>query len=313
MKNNYFSERLCCPVCGSKKTIELINLPYTDPNLEKYLLNFYTSQGKIELDFLRDTHFEVVECESCSFIFQKYIPDDLLMRKLYEEWIDPEFAKKASLKRPLYYTERLVYEILDAIKYLNKEPHELKFMDFGMGWGEWCKIALALGVDTYGMELSQERIKNANYLHIKNIEWDELPNYEFDYINTEQVIEHVPEPVETIKHLMTSLKPGGLLKISVPNAKNVKSILKSIDWNAAIDSDRSLKVISPLEHINGFTRKSILKLAQECGLELAPEVRKLLFREKVSTSDFLKLKLGPLYRKIKKPKIEDTSIFFIKI
>lgn len=245
-------------------------------------------------------------------IFQEFIPDDFLMNKLYEEWIDPEFVKQETFRRPLPYYKQKANEITDAIQFFNKEPHELKFMDFGMGWAEWCILSKAFGVDTYGMELSEERIKHAKANQIKIVSWDELPQHQFDYINTEQVIEHIADPLETVKYLSGSLKKGGLLKISVPNGNTAERNLKLLDWDQPRDAEYSLHVVTPLEHINVFMIESIIKMADQCGLKPTYAVRKQRFGEDIGLKEFLKLKLGPYYRKIKPPKLDDSSIFFIK-
>jgi SAM-dependent methyltransferase len=162
------------------------------------------------------------------------------------------------------------------------------------------------------MELSKDRIENAKSHQIKIVDWDELPNYKFDYINTEQVIEHLADPIETIEYLMQSLKPGGLFKISVPNGSTAERNLKLLDWNQPRDSEYSLHVVTPLEHINVFMVESIIKMADKCGLDPIYTVRNVSFDHTISWKQFIKHKLGPVYRKIKKPKFEDSSIFFVK-
>lgn len=313
MSKTHFIERDCCPACKSQSFNEIFSLPYSDKGLENYLEEFYNSQGRIELDYLKDESYTLLKCTSCSLIFQKFIPDDFLMSKLYEQWIDPDFVKQESFERPLHYYSQKAHEIIDVIKYTGKEPKDLKFMDFGMGWAEWCKLSKSFGVDIYGMELSTERIKNAEMHHIKIVEWEDLPNHKFDLINTEQVIEHIPNPLETIKYLSDSLNNDGLLKISVPNGKTAERNIKLKDWSQPRDSELSMHIVTPLEHINVFTTESIVKMASLCNLSPVNNVNKQFFVEDISLSQFLKLKLGPLYRKIKKPKTEDTSIFFRKI
>ena len=109
------------------------------------------------------------------------------------------------------------------------------------------------------MELSKDRIKNAEKYLIKVINWEELPQNKFDLINTEQVIEHVPNPLETVKHLSDSLKDG-LIKISVPHGHTAERNLKLLDWN--LPKIRFLlHVVTPLEHINVFIAETLIKTA----------------------------------------------------
>lgn len=312
MKKSYFIERKCCPICKTNKGNIIFDLSYNDKDLSAYLDNFYNSQGFIEMKYLNEERFTLIKCEKCLFIYQKFIPNDFLMNKLYEEWIDPEFVKKESYNRDFIYYKQRSNEILDVINYLKKKPNNLKFLDFGMGWADWCRISKSFGIETYGMELSKDRIKNAEKYLIKVINWEELPQNKFDLINTEQVIEHVPNPLETVKHLSDSLKKDGLIKISVPHGHTAERNLKLLDWNLPRDSDFSLHVVTPLEHINVFIAETLIKMADFCDLKPVFDVRRQVFYKDISTIEFLKLKLGPYYRRIKKPKLKDTSIFFKK-
>ncbi len=108
--------------------------------------------------------------------------------------------------------------ILDYFKNIKRE---LKFLDFGMDWGRWCLMSKAFGCDVYGTELSESRIKYGQSIGINVIDWDEISNFEFDFINTEQVFEHITSPLEILKYLSHSLKQHGLIKISVPDGGDI--------------------------------------------------------------------------------------------
>ena len=186
------------------------------------------------------------------------MPNEFLMKKVYEEWIDPQKVFKLDFdKEDLAYFSYYAQEVISIITFFKTKPSQLKILDFGMGWGKWCQMAKAFGCESYGTELSEARIEYAIKNNIKVITYDEIPKYRFDFINTEQVFEHIPDPFETLCHLNRALKPNGLIKISVPNCKNIKTKLEINDWAAPKGSKNSLNPVSPLEHINCFTHTSI--------------------------------------------------------
>ena len=264
--NQYFVCREKCPACNSRRFSEVYRNPYDEPPVSTYLESFYS--GKVELKYLRNASFCLCECEECQLIFQKEIPNDHLMKVLYEEWIDPQTSYLSDQERDdqdlyWYYSQ----EIAAAIKFLGRMPSELEFFDFGMGWGKWALIAKGFGCDSFGAELSEERINFAISNGIKIVEWDDIPDHKFDFVNTEQVFEHIPDPYQTLCHLRKSLKPGGLLKISVPTAADISKRLKLMDWNAPKGSKNSLNAVAPLEHINCYKRQSLAKMAEEAGME----------------------------------------------
>lgn len=267
MQEKYFDVRTNCPSCGSKRCVELYKAKYTEPPISTYLNDFYNSQGGVEFSYLVGESFVLDECSDCGLVYQRDIPNDFLMKKLYDEWIDPAIVLGERIKTfRIDYYSRLAREIETIVKYFDLPPTELKFLDFGSGWGDWCNIARSYGCSAFGAELSQSRIDYSNKLGVPNLSWDEISMHQFDFINTEQVFEHVPNPLELLQYLVQSLKPNGMIKISVPNGGDVKRLLSIMDWNAPKGSTNSLNVIAPLEHINCFNHNSILVMTKMAKL-----------------------------------------------
>src|SRR4051812_23593605 len=92
--NKFFNIRKNCPGCNSAENKILYSYDYQEKQMEEYLQAFYGEQGEIEFEFLKDAFFILTECKNCEMIFQREIPNDFLMEKLYEKWINPEKAYK---------------------------------------------------------------------------------------------------------------------------------------------------------------------------------------------------------------------------
>ena len=240
---------------------------FQDSQIREYLRSFYSSQGSIESEYLEGASFILEECKRCGLVYQKQIPDDFLAKKLYEEWIDPKLAHSRHAKNNLEYYAAHAREVMTIIAYFNVEPAKLEFLDVGMGWGEWCLMAKAFGCDTCGIELSQTRIEHSKSFGVNVISWVDLPDHSFDFINTEQVFEHIPNPLETLQSLKRSLKSQGLIKISVPDGADVKRRLRISDWTAPKGTENSLNLVHPLEHINCYNRSSIIRMAEIAELK----------------------------------------------
>jgi 2-polyprenyl-3-methyl-5-hydroxy-6-metoxy-1,4-benzoquinol methylase len=268
MINPWFERREECPSCTSKDFITRYQSPYDNSPIKDYLIDFYQPQGLVEFKYLEGATYILCECNNCGLIFQRDIPNEFLMGRLYEHWIDPQSTfdhhqKQDSLRLYSYYAQ----EIMQVVAYFKKAPSSLCFFDFGMGWGKWALMAKAFGCESFGSELSEKRIKYAESNGIKVISWNEIPQYRFDFINTEQVFEHIPEPLQTLRHLKTALKADGTIKISVPTAIDIDRRLKIMDWKSPKGSKHSLNPVAPLEHINFYRRASLVKMAEEAGME----------------------------------------------
>lgn len=267
MSTSHFVNRQVCPACKSENYGKIYSCQFTKPPIKEYLESFYLPQGRIEFEYLMDSEFILNECNDCGLIYQEEVPNDFLMRKIYEEWIDP--IKSYETQQNTIIDDYVSYsqEVLMLNAYFNMLPSKLKFLDFGMGWGIWSQIAKTIGCQSYGCELSETRITHARSSGIQIISWEELPNHDFHVINTEQVFEHIAEPLDVLSYLRKTLKPGGLLKISVPNGAGIKKRLKISDWMAPKSSRNSLNAVAPLEHINCFTYNSIITMADIAGFE----------------------------------------------
>ena len=221
----------------------------------------------IEPEYLEGAFYVLCECRVCRLIFQQDIPNDALMKRLYEKWIDPRAIRRLRREESLAYYSRWCQEIMQVIAFLTDKPASLRVLDFGMGWGEWTLMAKAFGCESFGTELSAERLEHARSNGIGIVTWDEIPDHQFDLINAEKVFEHIPEPLLTLHHLKRALKPGGLLKICVPTALDMRRRLRIMDWTAPKGARNSLNPVAPLEHINFYRRSSLDRMAHEAGME----------------------------------------------
>jgi len=226
------------------------------------------------------------------------------MEILYGQWIDiTQSQEHYDQQMDLLNHANNSQEILQIISYLRKKPSSLCFLDFGMGSAKWALMAKGFGCQSYGTELVAELIEKARSKGINAITWDEIPKHRFDFINTEQVFEHIPEPLETLRHLIKSLETNGIIKINVPTANDIDRRLKIMDWKSSIDSRNSLDPVTPLEHINYFKRSSILIMAEETGLQEIFMPKKIQYRYSTDWNGIKKIAknlIRPIYRNILK-------------
>lgn len=301
MQNNhvseYFVKRSACPACLSRHFSTIYSCEYLQDPVRAFLEAFYNKQGFVELHYLENGVYTVAECESCGLIFQQYIPDDVLAERIYEHWIDPEvsFQKAEKNKINAHHLQEvaIIREYLDPVN-----PSELTFFDYGMGWGKWCQAAKSIGCQVYGAELSRNRIANAERLGVEVLEWEQIPQKKFDFINTDQVIEHVPDPLGTIRHLAKALKPKGLLKINVPNGIGIKQKLRFNNWKRS-HGVTSLNAILPLEHINCFKHQQIIKMGKLAGLvpvKIPIKIQYAIIMRTPTPKKTLRNLINPLYR-----------------
>lgn len=290
--SSYFTRRAVCPACQNTAGQTLFESGYTESPIKEYLDEFYSLQGGVEFEYLSEGRFILYECSACSLVYQQEIPNDFLMLRLYEHWIDPQkvFEWHRQADDAAYY-HGLSRQVANLIQYFQVTPDQLKVMDFGMGWAQWCRVAKSFGCEVYGAELSPARIENARKWGIGIVNWDELPAYQFDFINAEQVFEHLSDPLDTLSYLKKAIRPGGLIRIAVPDGWNIKRKLKNANWTADKNASSSLNEVAPLEHINCFNHDALLTMAAKAGLKEATVPETFT----ASMKDLAKALLKPLY------------------
>jgi SAM-dependent methyltransferase len=260
-------ERPRCPVCRSTSSGRLYDRGFDEPPIRDYLVAFYPGFREPDLELLTNGRYTLERCPSCTLVWQRWAPSADLLQRLYGSWA----LETSGLHRhdTATYYRAAAEEIMLVLELVGRRPSDISLLDFGMGWGQWAGMARAFGCQVHGIELDSEQIEHARQLGIEALSLDTLPDAAFDFVNAEQVFEHLVEPRETLVRLARALKPGGWLKIGVPDGHGIEERLRDPDWNADKGSGRSLNAVAPLEHLNCFTQAALARLADEGGLQRA--------------------------------------------
>lgn len=287
------------------------------------------SSFNIEYEYLKNSNYVLNECINCALIYQKEIPAEFLMTKIYSEWLDVKTVsnfddKKIKIDKSIRHAK----QIENIIKYLDALPNELNFLDFGMGLGTWCRLARRFGCNVYGTDISEERMGYVETSGIKVIGFEDIPNYQFDFINANQVLEHIAEPLEILLYLSQALKQDGIIKIAVPDGWDIKRSLEIWDLdkldiyetskNPFLEqSENSLNPVSPFEHINCFNYDALVMMAKKA--RLTPVLIPNIFSEVYSVKQKLKRLVRSIIRKYlylltgRKKETKGTNLFFAKL
>jgi cyclopropane fatty-acyl-phospholipid synthase-like methyltransferase len=103
--------------------------------------------------------------------------------------------------------------ILDALRI----PKGARILDYGASWG-YCTFQLRrAGYEVEAHEISQPRAAFGQQLGIKIFtDLTDIPGA-FDVVYSSHVLEHVPNPRDTIRQQLGLLKPGGYVIAHTPN------------------------------------------------------------------------------------------------
>ncbi len=156
--------------------------------------------------------FNYLKCGVCSSVFVDPVPDNQTFAKMY--------AKAAY--HDCNYEAPAGWTYSDSANLLKKYlPAAAKVMDYGCGVGEFLKALAQEGFIPYGVEFDEDAARfaarNANCETFSVDHFLALTDKpKFDAIHLGDVLEHLPDPVGTIKQLLGYLKPDGLLFVEGP-------------------------------------------------------------------------------------------------
>ncbi len=277
-----FVQRDLCPACGAADPVRLYSEPLSTPRWSDYLSEFYGQPIRL------NGNFTVVECSGCQTMLQSEVGNEPLLEALYSEWVKSPPAEEDPLYRyDVSNPERSRdgHEVLAAASFLGKRLEDMTVLDYGMGWAGWARIARSLGCRSYGFDLAEERREHARSHGIET----DIEGVKFDFINTEQLIEHVVDPGAMVGELASRLRPGGVLKISVPSQKGVRSTLRKLE-SGGQPVYSEIMPIFPLEHVNCFSADGIAALGGRLGLrEVRPSyIQRFAFLKRRGSIDWAK-------------------------
>jgi len=116
-----------------------------------------------------------------------------------------------------------------------------------MGWN-----AQGLDIDPMAVSASRQRGVNAHLGSLTELRFDDDS---FDLILSHHVIEHVHEPLDMLREMRRTLRPGGTLAVITPNAASLLHRWFGPDWLG----------LEPPRHLFIFTPATLLSLARKAG------------------------------------------------
>ncbi|MGY6409685.1 MAG: class I SAM-dependent methyltransferase [Alkalilacustris sp.] len=222
--------------------------------------------GENPLPHLKDAEWCFVQCNACGQKFHQRILNPEWNKIYYNRWITAEaiesharslgnFGFRASFNKGVHSVERIL-----QIEWLTEElrgADPVRLLDFGCGDGRFLAACAAFGFECVGVEFSSAREKTrvADFFGgLEEVRAEMAPGH-FHAVVLFEVLEHLAEPLQTLKALHALLARGGVLVLETPNCPNVTSINSISDY----------RLIDPLGHINAFTPETQERIANEAG------------------------------------------------
>lgn len=198
--------------------------------------------------------FNIVQCRSCKLMFVK--------EKVSQEELDSYY------KQPCWNwayldsknTENLQYYYLNLRDIITEHTGNGAILDIGCNAGYFLDVMD--GFERYGIERSESAGKVAKERYEDNIfigkfEDYKKPNFLFDCITMQDVLDHVTDPVEVLKKCNDLLRVDGVLVVKVHDMDSLYAKVMGKNYYAFI----------PPGHLFYFNKNSITILLDKAGFD----------------------------------------------
>jgi SAM-dependent methyltransferase len=205
--------------------------------------------------------FPIVRCDTCGLVFVGTVVNAEDLITLYDEgyyegadamgyhgYSDAEGRKR-------HHDRTLLDEI-------EKRCARGRLLEIGCAYGYFLDEARKRGWGVRGVEPSAHAAQFARQHLGLDVCTDAFTDLEIDPTSVDaialwDVIEHLPNPRETIEHAHAWLAPGGLIAISTGDVASLSARLHRADWS----------LMTPPWHQYYFSRKTLGRLLECCGFD----------------------------------------------
>ena len=199
-------------------------------------------------------------CKDCNLIFMNPQLDKQGLKEFYENYIGETRLNNNKKMKQRSFQYKLDVDVL--LKFADKG----KILDVGCSGGYFLKNIpqsfekFGTELDPYAHEIAKKSLNiNEKNLYLGDVLDSQFDNSYFDVITMRGVIEHVHDPVETIKKVSKLMKPGAIFYIcATPNGESFVAKLFKQNWN----------LFHPVEHLWHFSSKNLSLLTKSFNLKL---------------------------------------------
>lgn len=158
--------------------------------------------------------------------------------------------------------ERCLYWLRALLAYRTPPARAL---ELGSAHGGFVAAMSWAGFDARGLELSPTIAQIARDLYgvemlVGPVEDQNLPEHSLDIIALMDVLEHLPDPVATVRHCVKLLKKGGVLLIQTPQFPEGQTFDE-----LSRAGNRFLEMLKPDEHLYLYSERSVRLLFEPTG------------------------------------------------
>jgi len=208
---------------------------------------------------LEKDHMRIVRCAACDLVYVSPTFDEAHYKTVYRSAEYQEIVRDLGISSHEYRVQRFGRERVDIMaRHLGAERPRL--LDVGCSTGFVVEAARERGWDAVGLDLNPSAVEygKSRGLDLRTVGLEDA-GFEpggFDAVCLFDVLEHLIDPIPTLRACVRLLRPGGIVFLYVPNYDSASRLLMGKDAH----------FIWPTHHLNYYTPATIRDLLRREGL-----------------------------------------------
>ncbi len=200
--------------------------------------------------FLKVKNKAILRCNNCKLTYTRDVANyDGRIREDSEKFVK-EYLKEESLYKKYFDT------IIQLIQQY-KTPQSL--LDVGCGVGIFLQNVKKIGWNAIGVDMSKTAVEYARScgldVRLGKIEELNFNPGSFDVITLFQTIEHIEDPLKTLKKIYSLLRKEGILMITTPSEESLMARILGKFWFGYRN----------IEHLFFFNKQSLATMQEKVG------------------------------------------------
>jgi SAM-dependent methyltransferase len=185
-----------------------------------------------------DLDFVYSRCRACDLRFLSRRPTESSAGDLYDDRYEPYDVVVERPRPPIELSDdspRLPAPWLDLVRRVYRPPRPgARFLDFGCGSPYFLAAAADAGWTAIGADFSPavtDRVRAAGFdAYLVSEIVPGLGDDHVDLVRLNHVLEHLYDPVGSLRQLRRVLRPGGFVHVAVPNPTGLSSMVFGRHW-----------------------------------------------------------------------------------
>lgn len=195
------------------------------------------------------THYAVVACERCGFLFARNLPSDEEYKRYYRANLKYTYEGSRDAADSLFAMHARSFDMVHAHLTHDRPPEQTlqsRIVDIGCSTGELLALFQRSGYGRlHGIDPTPECSQIARRLYGVDVETavlsEVVPEEPYDVVLLANVLEHIPNLRDAVHRIARFVRDGGMLFVQIPDAGHFGADMQEPFLEFSI------------EHINYFT------------------------------------------------------------